>query len=135
MIALFYRGVYTGNQKGGGTMTIENIRPASIYSAPVEEERKAELPGKKKPHERKLKKRGRKFKKRAEKAEAANKKATRDAKRARNAQHSAERERDAAVAEVASLKKRLASKDKDVTDALRDENGFIRLKERNGKND
>ena len=37
-------------------MTIENIRPASIYSAPVEEERKAELPGKKKPHERKLKK-------------------------------------------------------------------------------
>jgi hypothetical protein len=130
MIALFYRGVYTGNQKGGGTMKIDNIKPA-----PAEEDHKVEIQGKKKSRERKLKKRGRKFKKRAEKAEAANKKATRDAKRARNAQHSAERERDAAVAEVASLKKRLASKDKDVTDALRDENGFIRLKERNGKND
>ena len=104
-------------------MKIDNIKPA-----PAEEDHKVEIQGK-------LKKRGRKFKKRAEKAEAANKKATRDAKRARNAQHSAERERDAAVAEVASLKKRLASKDKDVTDALRDENGFIRLKERNGKND
>lgn len=130
MISLFYRGVYTGNQKGGGTMKIDNIKPA-----PAEEDHKVEIQGKKKSRERKLKKRGRKFKKRAEKAEAANKKATRDAKRARNAQHSAERERDAAVAEVASLKKRLASKDKDVTDALRDENGFIRLKERNGKND
>ena len=130
MIALFYRGVYTGNQKGGGTMKIDNIKPA-----PAEEDHKVEIQGKKKSRERKLKKRGRKFKKRAEKAEAANKKATRDAKRARNAQHSAERERDAAVAEVASLKKRLASKDKEVTDALRDENGFIRLKERNGKND
>ena len=111
-------------------MKIDNIKPA-----PAEEDHKVEIQGKKKSRERKLKKRGRKFKKRAEKAEAANKKATRDAKRARNAQHSAERERDAAVAEVASLKKRLASKDNDVTDALRDENGFIRLKERNGKND
>lgn len=60
-------------------MTIENIRPASIYSAPVEEERKAELPGKKKPHERKLK---RKFKRKLKAAKANGKRAKRDAKRA-----------------------------------------------------
>ena len=109
-------------------MTIENIRPASIYSAPVEEERKAELPGKKKPHERKLKKQLKKVK-------IVCKKAKHDAKRALRAQHNAERERDTVAAENALLHKRLASKDKDVTNALRDEDGFIRLKERNGKND
>lgn len=113
-------------------MTIENIRPASIYSAPVEEERKAELPGKKKPHERKLK---RKFKRKLKAAKANGKRAKRDAKRARRAQHNAERERDTVAAENALLQKRLESKDQDVTDALRDEDGFIRLKERNGKND
>ena len=113
-------------------MTIENIRPASIYSAPVEEERKAELPGKKKPHERKLKK---KFEKKLKAAKAAGEKAKHTAKRARRAQHNAERERDTVAAENALLHKRLASKDKDVTNALRDEDGFIRLKERNGKND
>lgn len=113
-------------------MTIENTKPTLIDSTPVEEEHKAELPGKKKPHERKLKK---KFEKKLKAAKAAGEKAKHTARRARRAQHNAERERDAAVAEVASLRKRLASKDKDVTDALRDENGFIRLKERNGKND
>ena len=113
-------------------MTIENIRPASIYSAPVEEERKAELPGKKKPHERKLK---RKFKRKLKAAKATGKRAKRDAKRACRAQHNAERERDTVAAANALLQKRLESKDQDVTDALRDEDGFIRLKERNGKND
>lgn len=113
-------------------MTIENIRPASIYSAPVEEERKAELPGKKKPHEHKLK---RKFKRKLKAAKANGKRAKRDAKRACRAQHNAERERDTVAAENALLQKRLESKDQDVTDALRDEDGFIRLKERNGKND
>lgn len=113
-------------------MTIENIRPASIYSAPVEEERKAELPGKKKPHERKLK---RKFKRKLKAAKANGKRAKRDAKRACHAQHNAERERDTVAAANALLQKRLESKDQDVTDALRDEDGFIRLKERNGKND
>ncbi|WP_418371284.1 hypothetical protein [Agathobaculum sp.] len=113
-------------------MTIENIRPASIYSAPVEEERKAELPGKKKPHERKLK---RKFKRKLKAAKANGKRAKRDAKRACRAQHNAERERDTVAAANALLQKRLESKDQDVTDALRDEDGFIRLKERNGKND
>ena len=113
-------------------MIIENVKPNLADAVPNQEERKAELPGKKKPHERKLK---RKFKRKLKAAKANGKRAKRDAKRARRAQHNAERERDAAVAEVASLKQRLASKDKDVTDALRDENGFIRLKERNGKND
>ena len=113
-------------------MTIENIRPASIYSAPVEEERKAELPGKKKPYERKLK---RKFKRKLKAAKANGKRAKRDAKRACRAQHNAERERDTGAAANALLQKRLESKDQDVTDALRDEDGFIRLKERNGKND
>lgn len=113
-------------------MTIENIRPASIYSAPVEEERKAELPGKKKPYERKLK---RKFKRKLKAAKANGKRAKRDAKRACCAQHNAERERDTVAAANALLQKRLESKDQDVTDALRDEDGFIRLKERNGKND
>ena len=106
-------------------MIIENVKPNLADAVP-------NLPGKKKPHERKLKK---KFEKKLKAAKAAGEKAKHTAKRARRAQHNAERERDAAVAEVASLKKRLASKDKDVTDALRDENGFIRLKERNGKND
>ena len=113
-------------------MTIENIRPASIYSAPVEEERKAELPGKKKPYERKLK---RKFKRKLKAAKVNGKRAKRDAKRACRAQHNAERERDTVAAANALLQKRLESKDQDVTDALRDEDGFIRLKERNGKND
>ena len=112
-------------------MTIENIRPASIYSAPVEEERKAELPGKKKPHERKLK---RKFKRKLKAAKANGKRAKRDAKRACHAQRKAERERDAAVTENALLKKRLARKDKDVTDALRGSDGFIYLKERVERN-
>ena len=98
-------------------MKIDNIKPA-----PAEEDHKVEIQGKKKSRERKLKKRGRKFKKRAEKAEAANKKATRDAKR------------DAAVTENALLKKRLARKDKDVTDALRGSDGFIYLKERVERN-
>lgn len=113
-------------------MAIENIRPASIYSAPVEEERKAELPGKKKPHERKLKK---KFEKKLKAAKAAGEKAKHTAKRARRAQRKAEREWDIVAAENALLQKRLESKDRDVTDALRGSNGFIRLKERNGKND
>ena len=59
----------------------------------------------------------------------------RDAKRARRAQHNAEGERDTVAAENALLQKRLESKDQDVTNALRDEDGFIRLEERNGKND
>lgn len=113
-------------------MIIENVKPNLADAVPNQEEHKAELLGKKKPHERKLKK---KFEKKLKAAKAAGEKAKHTAKRARRAQHNAERERDAAVAEVASLKKRLASKDKDVTDALRDEDGFIRLKERNGKND
>ena len=49
--------------------------------------------------------------------------------------HNAERERDTVAAENALLQKRLESKDQDVTNALRDEDGFIRLEERNGKND
>lgn len=112
-------------------MKIENVRPTPVDMAPAEEERKAELPGKKKSHERKLK---RKFEKKIKTAKAVGKKAKHIAKRARHAQHSAERERAAAVAEVATLKKRLASKDKDVTNALRDEDGFIRLKERMERN-
>ncbi len=112
-------------------MIIENVKPNLADAVPNQEKREAELPGKKKPHERKLKK---KFEKKLKAAKAAGEKAKHTAKRARRAQHNAERERDAAVAEVASLKKRLASKDKDVTNALRDEDGFIRLKERNGKN-
>ena len=112
-------------------MTIENIRTASIDSAPVEEDCKAVIQDKKNPRERKLKK---KFKRKLKAAKATGKRAKRDAKRACRAQHNAERERDAVAAENALLHKRLASKDKDVTNALRDEDGFIRLKERNGKN-
>lgn len=113
-------------------MTIENIRTASIDSAPVEEDCKAVIQDKKNPRERKLKK---KFKRKLKAAKAIGKRAKRDAKRACRAQHNAERERDTVAAENALLHKRLASKDKDVTNALRDEDGFIRLKERNGKND
>ena len=112
-------------------MTIENIRTASIDSAPVEEDCKAVIQDKKNPHERKLKK---KFKRKLKAAKATGKRAKRDAKRACRAQHNAERERDTVAAENALLHKRLASKDEDVTNALRDEDGFIRLKERNGKN-
>jgi len=113
-------------------MTIENIRTASIDSAPVEEDCKAVIQDKKNPRERKLKK---KFKRKLKAAKATGKRAKRDAKRACRAQHNAERERDTVAAENALLHKRLASKDKDVTNALRDEDGFIRLRERNGKND
>lgn len=113
-------------------MTIENIRTASIDSAPVEGDCKAVIQDKKNPRERKLKK---KFKRKLKAAKATGKRAKRDAKRALRAQHNAERERDTVAAENALLHKRLASKDKDVTNALRDEDGFIRLKERNGKND
>lgn len=113
-------------------MTIENIRTASIDSAPVEEDCKAVIQDKKNPRERKLKK---KFKRKLKAAKATGKRAKRDAKRACRAQHNAERERDTVAAENALLHKRLASKDKDVTNALRDEDGFIRLEERNGKND
>lgn len=113
-------------------MIIENVKPNLADIVSNEEERKAELPGKKKPHERKLK---RKFEKKLKAAKAAGEKAKHTAKRARRAQRKAERERDAAVTENALLQKRLESKDKDLTDALRDENGFIRLRERNGKND
>ena len=113
-------------------MTIENIRTASIDSAPVEEDCKAVIQDKKNPRERKLKK---KFKRKLKAAKATGKRAKRDAKRACRAQHNAERERDTVAAENALLHKRLASKDKDVTKALRDEDGFIRLRERNGKND
>lgn len=112
-------------------MTIENIRTASIDSAPVEEDCKAVIQDKKNPRERKLKK---KFKRKLKAAKATGKRAKRDAKRACRAQHNAERERDTVAAENALLHKRLASKDKDATNALRDEDGFIRLKERNGKN-
>lgn len=113
-------------------MKIENVQPNLADAVPNKEDRKAELPGKKKPHERKLK---RKFKRKLKAAKANGKRAKRDAKRARRAQHNAERERDTVAAENALLQKRLESKDQDVTDALRDEDGFIRLKERNGKND
>ena len=113
-------------------MTIENIRTASIDSAPVEEDCKAVIQDKKNPRERKLKK---KFKRKLKAAKATGKRAKRDAKRACRAQHNAERERDTVAAENALLHKRLASKDKDVTNALRAEDGFIRLRERNGKND
>ena len=107
------------------------MQPNLADAVPNKEERKAELPGKKKPHERKLKK---KFEKKLKAAKAAGEKAKHTAKRALRAQHNAERERDTVAAENALLHKRLASKDKDVTNALRDEDGFIRLKERNGKN-
>ena len=113
-------------------MKIENVRLTPVDMAPAEEERKVELPGKKKSHERKLK---RKFEKKIKTAKAVGKKAKHIAKRARHAQQKAECERDAVAEENALLKKRLASKDKDLTDALRDGNGFIRLRERNGKND
>lgn len=104
-------------------MKIENVRLTPVDMAPAEEERKVELPGK------------RKFEKKIKTAKAVGKKAKHIAKRARHAQQKAECERDAVAAENALLKKRLASKDKDLTDALRDGNGFIRLRERNGKND
>ena len=113
-------------------MSIENIRTASIDSAPVEEDCKAVIQDKKNPRERKLRK---KFKRKLKAAKATGKRAKRDAKRARRAQYNAERERDTVAAENALLQKRLESKDQDVTDALRGEDGFIRLKERNGKND
>lgn len=113
-------------------MIIENVKPNLADAVPNKEERKAELLGKKKPHERKLKK---KFKRKLKAAKATGKGAKRDAKRARRAQHNAERERDTVAAENALLQKRLESKDRDVTDALRGSDGFIRLKERNGKND
>ena len=61
-------------------MKIENVRPTPVDMAPAEEERKAELPGKKKPHERKLKK---KFEKKLKAAKAAGEKAKHTAKRAR----------------------------------------------------
>ena len=112
-------------------MKIENVRLTPVDMAPAEEEHKAELPGKKS-HEHKLK---RKFEKKIKAAKAVGKKTKHIAKRARHAQQKAECERDAVAAENMLLKKRLASKDKDLTDALRDENGFIRLRERNGKND
>lgn len=112
-------------------MIIENVQPNLADAVPNKEERKAELPGKKKPHERKLK---RKFERKLKAAKATGKRAKRDAKRACRAQRKAERERDAVAAENALLKMRLASKDKDLTNALRDEDGFIRLKERNGNN-
>ncbi len=113
-------------------MTIENIRTASIDSAPVEEDCKAVIQDKKNPRERKLKK---KFKRKLKAAKATEKRAKRDAKRACRAQHNAERERDTVAAENALLKKHLSSKDKDVSDALRGSDGFIYLKEgveRNG---
>ena len=103
-------------------MKIYNIKPTS-----AEEDRKVEIQDKKNPRERKLKKQLKKVK-------IVCKKAKRDAMRACRAQHNAERERDTVAAENALLQKRLESKDQDVTDALRDEDGFIRLKERNGKN-
>ena len=112
-------------------MTIENIRTASIDSAPVEEDCKAVIQDKKNPRERKLRK---KFKRKLKAAKATGKRAKRDATRACRAQRNAERERDTVAAENALLHKRLASKDEDVTNALRDEDGLIRLKERNGKN-
>lgn len=113
-------------------MIIENVKPNLADTVPNQEERKAELPSKKKPHERKLKK---KFEKKLKAAKAAGEKAKHTAKRARRAQRKAERERDIVAAENALLQKRLESKDRDVTDALRGSDGFIRLKERNGKND
>jgi len=113
-------------------MIIENVKPNLADAVPNHEEHKEELSGKKNPRERKLKK---KFKRKLKAAKATGKRAKRDAKRACRAQHNAERERDTVAAENALLNKRLASKDKDVTNALRDEDGFIRLKERNGKND
>lgn len=113
-------------------MIIENVKPNLADAVPNKEECKAELLGKKKPHERKLKK---KFKRKLKAAKATGKGAKRDAKRARRAQHNAERKRDTVAAENALLQKRLESKDRDVTDALRGSDGFIRLKERNGKND
>ena len=108
-------------------MKIYNIKPTS-----AEEDRKVEIQDKKNPRERKLKK---KFKRKLKAAKATGKRAKRDAKRACRAQHNAERERDTVAAENALLQKRLESKDQDVTNALRDEDGFIRLEERNGKND
>ena len=103
-------------------MKIDNIKPTS-----ADEDRKVEIQ-EKNPRERKLKKQLKKVK-------IVCKKAKHDAKRALRAQHNAERERDTVAAENALLHKRLESKDEDVTNALRDEDGFIRLKERNGKND
>ena len=88
-------------------MIIENVKPNLADTVPSQEERKAELPGKKKPHERKLK---REFKRKLKAAKANGKRAKRDAKRARRAQHNAERERDTVAAENALLQKRLESR-------------------------
>lgn len=112
-------------------MIIENVKPNLADAVPNQEERKAELPGKKKPHERKLEK---KFKRKLKAAKATGKRAKRDAKRACRAQHNAERERDTVAAENALLKECLASKDKDISDALRGSDGFIYLKERVERN-
>lgn len=86
-----------------------------------------EIQDKKNPRERKLKKQLKKVK-------IVCKKAKHDAKRALRAQHNAERERDTVAAENALLHKRLASKDKDISDALRGSDGFIYLKERVERN-
>lgn len=108
-------------------MIIENVKPNLADTVPNQEERKAELPGKKNPRERKLKEQLKKVK-------IVCKKAKHDAKRALRAQHNAERERDTVAAENALLHKRLASKDKDISDALRGSDGFIYLKERVERN-
>lgn len=107
------------------------MQPNLADAVPNKEERKAKLSGKEKPHEHKFK---RKFKRKLKAAKATGKKAKCAEKRARRAQRKAERERDAAAAENALLKKRLASKDKDITDALRGSDGFIYLKERVERN-
>ena len=103
-------------------MKIYNIKPTS-----AEEDRKVEIQDKKNPRERKLKKQLKKVK-------IVCKKAKHDAKRALRAQHNAERERDTVAAENALLKECLASKDKDISDALRGSDGFIYLKERVERN-
>lgn len=103
-------------------MEIDNIKPTS-----AEEDRKVEIQDKKNPRERKLKKQLKKVK-------IVCKKAKHDAKRALRAQHNAERERDTVAAENALLKECLASKDKDISDALRGSDGFIYLKERVERN-
>ena len=103
-------------------MKIDNVKPTS-----AEEDRKVEIQDKKNPRERKLKKQLKKVK-------IVCKKAKHDAKRALRAQHNAERERDTVAAENALLKECLASKDKDISDALRGSDGFIYLKERVERN-
>ena len=103
-------------------MEIDNIKPTS-----AEEDRKVEIQDKKNPRERKLKKQLKKVK-------IVCKKAKHDAKRALRAQQNAEREWDTVAAENALLKECLASKDKDISDALRGSDGFIYLKERVERN-